>query len=273
MISTSTITVTELLNFSKDIAQLNLGYLGISVVILGAFIYFNFKSLKSSLNKQETIINDLKEEADKLLEKAKEQSDNTLENFRKKQIEETSELLKEQFKKTTLEIENRYSKLEKFLLEKIESISENKNTKLKNIILSETISKISIAEKVINTDANKLKTDFDKKTSSMSTKIYLLEEKIFNLRRSLVDFEIEHYSKEGQVGAIGKMIEKLEMDIKKGWGEEDTIIEIKDYIVEKGMPSYYFDELSRVIKEMPAEKFKAISKEVLDLAQKKLYKP
>ncbi len=35
IISTSTIGVIELVNISKDIAQLNLGYLGISVAILG----------------------------------------------------------------------------------------------------------------------------------------------------------------------------------------------------------------------------------------------
>ncbi len=75
MASTTTISAIELINLSKDIAQLNLGYLGISVAILtvlgGVFIYFNIKPLKDTLNKQEKTIDDLRKEADKLLDELK----------------------------------------------------------------------------------------------------------------------------------------------------------------------------------------------------------
>lgn len=201
-ITTTTISALDLINLSKDVAGLNAVYLGISVAILGIFIYFNFKSLKDSLDKQEKTINDLKQEADKLLNKAKEQSDNSLENFKTSQLKEIAGSLEEQFKKTILEIENNSSKLEKSFFEKIETISENKNIKLKEIILSDTINKISITEKSLQ-----------EKITSLETSSGLIKQHIKNIDRKIKALELEEFSRKNQMGAIYRAVEMLRDDI------------------------------------------------------------
>jgi len=109
--STAVINVIDLINLSKDIAQLNLGYLGISVAILGilggVFYYFNIKPLKDALDKQEKTISSVKEEADRLLDKSKEQSKKALELFKKDQATELAKLIKEQSDKIKLETESK----------------------------------------------------------------------------------------------------------------------------------------------------------------------
>lgn len=74
VVSTTVVNITDLINLSKDIAQLNLGYLGISVTILailgGVFYLFQLKPLKDILNKQGETISDLKKEAGELLKSA-----------------------------------------------------------------------------------------------------------------------------------------------------------------------------------------------------------
>lgn len=100
IISTSTISAIDLISISRDIAQLNLGYLGISVAILGVlggvFVYFNIKPLKDALDKQESTIGDLKTEAHDLLNQSDIQTKTSLENFKKDQSLSLSTTLKQQ---------------------------------------------------------------------------------------------------------------------------------------------------------------------------------
>ncbi|MCH7883171.1 hypothetical protein IIA95_02025 [Patescibacteria group bacterium] len=279
-LSTSSVSLIDLINLTHDVASLNAVYLGISMsavlvlagILFGVFYFFNLKPLQEKIIKQEDKLEAQKKEVNQVLKSTEDKIGKSLEVFKKSHGNDVNELIRKNNEKNTLETKNQIASIEKTLIEKIESVSEKKNIKLKEIILLETTNKINTAEKSTNIETNKLKTDFNEKSSSMNAKIISLEEKTFNLRRSLVNFEIEGHLKKGQVGAMRKMIEKLEMDIKKGWGEESTILKIKDYIAEKGMPSYYFDNLSKVVKKMP-EKFKSINTEVLALAQKNLYDP
>jgi len=105
-ITDSSISTLDLINLSKDIAQLNLGYLGISVTILvilgGIFYYFNIKPLKDSLDKQENTVEGLKEKAARLLEQSKT----------------TEEALLSKTKVVTTKLENKISTQDK----KIENI-------------------------------------------------------------------------------------------------------------------------------------------------------
>lgn len=275
-VATSSVTLLDLINLTHDVASLNAVYLGIAVsavlvlagILLGVFYFFNLKPLQEKITKQEDKIDAQKKETDRVLKSSEDKLEESLEKFRNEYAEHIDELLIENNEKNVLEAKSQIATAEKLLLEKIESISEDKDIKLKDIILSDVVNKISAAEKTINAEMAKLKTDFSGTNKNISS----LEEKIFDLKRSLVEFEIEHHLKKGQIGAMRKMIDKLEMDLKRGWGEDDTIMEIKDYIVESGMPKYYLDDLTKAIEKMP-KKLEHINKEVLELAQKRLYDP
>lgn len=273
--STNVISAIDLINLSKDLAQINLGYLSIAITILvilsGVFVYFNISPIKDALNKQEEKIDALKKEASGLLKSSEDMVDVYFENFRENQKKEIAESLVKNNEKIYLEIKNQIAVVEKAFFEKIEIVSEDKDKKLKAIILSETDNKINTIEKSIIMEITKLRTDFSEKVSSVNTKISSLEKGVFDIKRSLVDFEIENHLKKNQVGAMSKMIEKLEMDIERGWGSEDTLLEIKVYITNRGMPNYYLSNLQKVIENVPKE-FNVIKEEILKLAQEKIYK-
>lgn len=99
-----------------------------------------------------------------------------------------------------------------------------------------------------------------------------LSEQIFDIKQTMIDFEIENYRTKGQVGEVSKMIEKLQMDVKRGWGAEDTLPEIKEYIKKSGMPNYFLDDLHKALKGVP-DSLKRLGEETLKLAEEKLYKP
>jgi Ca2+/Na+ antiporter len=99
-----------------------------------------------------------------------------------------------------------------------------------------------------------------------------LNDKIFDIEYTLVEFEIESHRSKNQVGEISMMIIKLGMDLKRGWGAEDSLLEIREYIKKQGMPNYYLSELTTKIKVVP-ESFKPLGEEILKLAQERLYNP
>ncbi|MCX6754282.1 MAG: hypothetical protein NTU81_00430 [Candidatus Nomurabacteria bacterium] len=205
------VSVLTLVNLSKDIAQLNLGYLGISVAILGVlggvFIYFNIKPLKEALDKQEIKIDDLKKEAHDLLDQSKEQSDKTLEEFKSNQLDTLDKIFKQQKNEIDLETKNKIQESQNILSDKIENISEDKDKKIKEIILSETNNNISKLDKDLTLNINTLKegvsTEIKSLNSDLKLKIKILGEKIKEL-------QVYRYSKEGQMGAIIYSIELLE---------------------------------------------------------------
>lgn len=99
-----------------------------------------------------------------------------------------------------------------------------------------------------------------------------INEKIFDIEYTLVEFEIERYRSNNQVGEVSQMIKKLDMDLQRGWGSEDTILEIKAYVEKSGIPSYFLDDLHRVIEKLP-DSTKKIGENVFSLAQAKVYNP
>lgn len=98
-----------------------------------------------------------------------------------------------------------------------------------------------------------------------------LEEKIFDIEYTLVDFEIKHHRSKNQVGELSNMIKKLHMDIKRGWGAEDTLMEIREYIKKSGMPHFYIEDLNKAIDHVNSD-FSVLTNEIKTLSQEKLYK-
>lgn len=129
-------------------------------------------------------------------------------------------------------------------------------------------------EKQITETKTALETQVKKLSDSTSTQIKSIESrfdgKIFDIKHTIVEFEIEYHRNKGQVGEVSKMVEKLGMDLKRGWGAEDTLLEIKEYIKKRGMPNYFLDDLHKILEKLPSS-MKGIGDEILKLAQERLY--
>ncbi len=217
IVSTTTISAFELINFSKDIAQLNLGYLGIAVTILGilgvVFVYFNIKPLKDTLNKQESTIENLKKEAQELLDKSDIKTQSTLESFEKKQLLSLSNLFEQQKENISLEVSNKIQTSENVLLGKIDSISNEKDLSLKEILLSEMTNKILSLEKSLAL------------TIEESNKTYNKEFLLFKNKvdADILELKAYKYDKEGKMGGIIFSIQAIENCIKN----EPYLLEFK----------------------------------------------
>jgi hypothetical protein len=130
---------------------------------------------------------------------------------------------------------------------------------------------LKITKNEISTSAKGLLENFRNQISSISSSIKSIQNQVIDLKRSVIDFEIDKHLSKNQIGAISKMIEKLEMDIKRGWGIEDTLYEIKEYIKNHGMPSVYLVNLNRTLGRVPDD-FRILKEEILSLTKEKLYK-
>lgn len=105
----------------------------------------------------------------------------------------------------------------------------------------------------------------------IKSKVANLKEKIFDIEYTLVDFEFEHHRSKNQVGELSNMIKKLYMDIKRGWGAEDTLMEIREYIKKSGIPHFYIEDLNKAL-ELVNSDFSVLTNEIKILSQEKLYK-
>jgi F0F1-type ATP synthase membrane subunit b/b' len=212
-LSTTTISAIDLINFSQSIAQLNLGYLGISVAILGVlggvFVYFNIKPLRDTLEKQERVIEELKKEAQNLLVLSAEQSKKSLEDFKVEQSKSLVADMERQEEKLKIETINKIQEVEKKLSEEIESKSEEKDIKLREIILSEANNRAANLEKEITASITAVKESMAKEVSEAGSVTFKLKASIKELDKNIKELQIYKYSKEGQRGAVIVSIELL----------------------------------------------------------------
>jgi hypothetical protein len=104
----------------------------------------------------------------------------------------------------------------------------------------------------------------------ISTAVKPITTKITSIEYALLELEIANHLSKKQIGALSCLIKKLKLDIKKEWGVEATLMEIKEYITDKGMPDVYFSDLTNVLKLLPDE-LAHLKSELTKLAQEKLY--
>lgn len=91
------------------------------------------------------------------------------------------------------------------------------------------------------------------------------------LKRMIVELEILQFRNNHQVGELSKLIEKLNIDIGRNYEVRETLMEIREYIREKGMPHYYIEDLNKTLKLVEKD-FSVLSGEIATLSQEKLYK-
>lgn len=209
-IPTNSISFIDLINFTHDIASLNAVYLGISVsailvlagLLLGVFYFFNLKPLQEKITKQEDKIDTQKKEADKIIKSSEDKVEASLRIFKERYKKDIDKLITENNGKNILETKNQIGIAEKSLLEKIESVSENKNIKLKEVILSEATNKISVTEKLLQ-----------KEISSLKMSVSLTEGNIKGIERKIKKLELEEFARKNQMGAIYRAVDLLKEDI------------------------------------------------------------
>jgi hypothetical protein len=213
--TTTLISSLDLINLSKDLAQLNLGYLGISVAILGVlggvFVYFNIKPLQEKLGKQEDVINELKKEANDLLDEADVQTQSTLKEFEESQTTSLSSVFDQQKENIYLEVTNKIQVAESNILEKVDSISNDKDLKLKEILLSEMSNKILSIEKSLTALLEEYKNTNNEKFSLFEKKTNASVNKIAG---DLLELKAYKYDMEGKMGGIIFTIEAVEKCLK-----------------------------------------------------------
>lgn len=212
----------DLVNFSKEIATLNLGYLTVSVTIIailgGIFVYFNIKPLKEGLDKQEGKIDDLKKEAIGLLNESSVQVNNILEKYKSDQSLEIKKVLDLQKETIDLEVRNEIQELRGDLLEKIEIITDSKDENLMKTLVSEITIKLSVLEKTLTTLFKTEKEELVLKIKKGEELLRSLQSDLKDAQRDIVELKIYKYSKENQMGAIINSIDLVKQDIdEKSW--------------------------------------------------------
>ncbi len=204
--STTTLNTLDLINLSRDIAQINLGYLGISVTILGVlggvFVYFNIKPLKEGLGKQESKIDEIKSEASDLLEKSSVLTTKSLASFKEDHSKEISSQLQQQAEKLALETSNKIAETENTLIEKIHKVTESEDAKLKTTLLSEMDNKVTTLEKSLTKQINDNRNEFIKETSSLGKRFDAIKSDVKDLKRDIKELQVFKYAKEGKMGSV-----------------------------------------------------------------------
>lgn len=275
-LSTSTISIIDLIGFSQQIAQLNLGYLGISVAILGVlggvFVYFNIKPLKDSLDKQEKSLEELRKEARNLLNLSGEQLQNGLESFKFSQDESVSAILKQQEEKLDLETTNKIQKTEKLLVEKIGSVSEEKDVKLKEIVFSEVTNRSSLLEKSLTSQITTTKEAINKELAEAKQKLISLEARLKESDEMIKELQVYKFSKEGQMGAIIYSIELFRDAVADFLKTMESLSEPNKDLLEETMSWKVKTRLEGLIREIGdlnlEEKYKKQINEQLEKIQK-----
>lgn len=258
IISTSTINTIDLINFSKDIAQLNLGYLGISVAILGVlggvFVYFNIKPLKDTLDRQESTINDLKKEAHDLLSESGMQTQRILEEFKADELSSLTSSIKQQKENINLEVTNKIQGVESSLLEKTDSVSDEKDTKLKEIILSEVTNRLSVLEKNLNSTITTSKIESNEKILQQEQVISVIKSSVKDAERDIKELKVYKYSKENQMGAIIYSIDLLKEDInEKRWSIINSLERLKGEIEGRILDQEYISRIEEQLARLENE--------------------
>jgi len=226
--STSSIVIAEIVDLVERVATLNLGYLSVSVVILallgGAFYLFNIRPLKETLDRQEKVLTDLKEEVEENLSSSKNELKGDLKNFEEKHTKNISFLIGQKNEKLISDIQTRIVTFEKEFSEKIDVVAGKKDSNLKKVLLSDVGDQLRTLEKSLSTEINNTKIALEKKISSVETIHASLDEYIKDLKRRVKELGVYKYSKEGQMGAIYGLIELLGEDISEdSWQIEDTL--------------------------------------------------
>lgn len=205
-LATSSVAIIDLVNLSKDVAVLNLGYLTVSVTIIallgGAFIYFNIRPLRENLEKQENAIEELRNEASSIIKSSEEQTNIKLMSFEDRFIKEVMNKVKTENEKTSLEIKSKLSELAKENVNTTEKISESKDKKQYEIISSELRSQILTLEE-------KLSSTHKKEIDPIKKSLMVIKD----LKTKIKELELYKFAKENQMGAIYRAIELLKDDI------------------------------------------------------------
>lgn len=256
---TSAIDFGPIFELSRDIAQLNLGYLGISVAILGVlggvFVYFNFRPVKDALDKQERIIENLRKRADELLEESKDKTTQLVEKFKVEQSEDINLALNNSRAAVLSETRQLTAELENLLSEKIETVSERKVQVVREIIMAETDSRLKELEKNLGSEIRASTKELSMETSKLKSELDKLKELTKDLGRDVKELKVYKFEKEGKMGSIIYSIELLKEDIdEKNWRVPDSLDRLFKVIEGVRLASNYVTDIEEQLIRLDADK-------------------
>jgi hypothetical protein len=211
------ITSKDLIDTVITLATVNLGYLAASIatlgIFVGVFIYFNIRPLKEILNKQEKRIDELKKEAQNLLITSKAQAEEIVDAFKAEQDKWFREEILQQEEKMKLEYKNIIQLVEKNLTEKIDEVSENKDLKLKDVVIAEITVMLANVEKNLKLEITNNMQDNQDKISKIVTENSKFKSSISDFDEKIKELQAYRYNKEGRVGSILVTAELLKIAI------------------------------------------------------------
>ncbi|MCK5084147.1 MAG: hypothetical protein KAQ64_00640 [Candidatus Pacebacteria bacterium] len=154
--------------------------------------------------------------------------------------------------------------LENDFFEKIESVAENKDIKLKEIILSETDNISGTLEKSLSIKIDNSKNDLNKQITKTIEITTSLKSEIKNLKRDIKELQIYKYDKEGKMGSIIYSIELLKEDIdEKHWRIPSTLEDLKKYIKNTPLDGDYITQIEEQLTRIEEnKKYNILIKEI-----------
>lgn len=209
--------------FVKDIAQLNLEYLGIAVTIAlgafallgGIFYLFNVKPLKDSLDRQERLVRESEANNNKRFDSLKSETVQTIEEFKGEQAQGVKDVLAKNSENIDLETKTKLANYEGVLSKLVESVSEQKDIKLKEVISVDTDAKLLRLDKAITTTVAGSTEAINKQLSLLSSKIDRLSLKVDEQEEDIIELQVFKYDKEGKMGSIIGSVELLKRAVDK----------------------------------------------------------
>ncbi len=264
-ITTEALSSKDLFDVVTTLANINLGYLGVSVAILGVlggvFVYFNIKPLQEKLGKQEEVISDL-------LGQSEIQTRASFKEFEERQTLSLSAALEQQKENVYLEVTNKIQVAESTIMEKIDSISNDKDLKLKEILLSEMSNKILSLEKSLTLAIEQFKNTNEKEFSSFKNKS---ESQLKKITADILELKAYKYDMEGRMGGIIFTIDALEKCLNdEPFMLQFSLDDLKEKIGKYTLSPELFIRLRDILKSIEKttpEKYTATIKEIQNLVR------
>jgi hypothetical protein len=263
----NTITFSDISSLVEVLANVNLGYLAISVTIIvligGAFYLFSIKPFQEKLDRQEKKTEDLSKEVKDTFLEAKNEIDSKIVNFKKEYSKELETSFKHKKEEIKQDVRTQIAILDKEVSEKIENVAKAKDADLKTVILSEVSNSIRTLEKNISEKLNKYEISNNKEVASLKSK---QENDSREASLDIKELRAFMYHSRGKMGGIIYEIEALEEYIKQkphllGYKLEYLKEIISDYNFGKNHKEYY-DKLKNLLSKIKGGKHDAIVTEI-----------
>lgn len=254
-----TISLSDVISMTKDIASLNATYLGITVTIIlavltilvGVFYFINFRPLKESIDKQEKTINDrINENEIKNLELLKTLQEE-VQTYKDQILKTVTKTIEDAHDAVLLEVKTTIAESETELIEKLTAMADAKDATQKALITSEVSEKLSKLEANLKTYTDNAQVKLNSSLEQLGSKVSTVTERFNNQKIEIIELQRFMYSQQGKMGSIYKSIVLLDEAItQKSWRIPTRITElqteIEGYVIDADVATKIEKQLIRL---------------------------